>query len=142
MSSIKDLMEKIKGFAHLKTVNIRPIQDDLFLGLIIIFVAFGAFGLGRLSKIQESKTPVHIESAIMAPTESVTTKSTGNNQDASVGNAASNGGDLVGSKNGTKYYYSWCAGVTKINPENIIHFSSKSEAEARGYTPAKNCSGL
>ena len=132
MTSIQDFAKKIKGFADKHRPNLRAIPDDLFLGLIIILVAFGSFGLGRLSKIEGSKTPVRFEN--------VPTKTTGNTQGASVINAI--GDQLVGSKNGTKYYYSWCSGVGKISPANLTYFSSKEEAEARGYTPSATCKGL
>ncbi len=49
---------------------------------------------------------------------------------------------FVASKNGTKYYYAWCAGVTKIKEENKVWFSTKEEAEKAGYTPAANCKGM
>ena len=52
------------------------------------------------------------------------------------------GNDLVGSKNGKKYYYPWCSGVKSISPANLIHFADKNEAEARGYSPATACKGL
>ena len=61
MHSIKDLVEKIKGFGGFRRPNLSTIPDDLYLVLIIILVAFGSFGLGRLSKIEGSKTPIRIE---------------------------------------------------------------------------------
>ena len=142
MSSIQRLIEKIKGLRHFEALNLRTIPDDLFLGLIIILVAFGSFGLGRLSKIQGSKTPVRIENALETTSVSATQKPAGNNQSASVIESTASGDQLVGSKNGTKYYYTWCSGVKSISPANIIHFASKSEAEARGYTASATCKGL
>lgn len=46
---------------------------------------------------------------------------------------------LVGSKNGTKYYKTTCAGVDRINEENKVYFSTIEEAEGAGYEPASNC---
>ena len=132
MTSIQELAEKIKGLTAEHRPSLRIIPDDLFLGLIIILVAFGSFGLGRLSKIDDSKTPVKFEGLPETATEKVKPFS-----DASLTN-----NQLVGSKNGTKYYYSWCSGVGKISPSNIIYFSSKEEAETRGYTPSATCKGL
>lgn len=51
-------------------------------------------------------------------------------------------GEVVASRNGTRYYFPWCSGVERIAEENKIIFASKEAAEARGYTPAANCSGL
>lgn len=122
-------MEKIKGY---RTPTLRVIPDDLFLGLIIILVAFGSFGLGRLSKIEGSKKSVQLEN--------VPELTQAEKQAASVINT--NGAQLVGSKNGTKYYYSWCTGVSKISSSNLIQFTDKTEAESRGYTPSATCKGL
>ncbi|MBI5798740.1 MAG: hypothetical protein HZB10_02315 [Candidatus Yonathbacteria bacterium] len=132
MTSIQELAKKIKGKLLEHQTNLRTIPDDLFLGLIIILVAFGSFGLGRLSKMEDSKTHVRFENM---PEEASWSK-----QGAGVINAS--GEQLVGSKNGTKYYYSWCTGVSKISPANLVHFADKSEAEARGYTASATCKGL
>jgi hypothetical protein len=51
-------------------------------------------------------------------------------------------GNIVASKNGTKYYYSWCGGASRISEKNKITFSSIEEARSLGYTPASNCKGL
>lgn len=135
MTSIQDLIEKIKGYSDFRLPKPRTIPDDLFLGLIIILIAFGSFGLGRLSKIEGSKAPIRIENA-QADTGSVATG-------ASLAPGISEtSGQLVGSKNGTKYYYPWCTGVQKISPANLIHFASKADAEIRGYTASATCKGL
>lgn len=132
MTSIQDLVEKIKGKALEHRPNLRTIPDDIFLGLIIILVAFGSFGLGRLSKIEGSKTPVRFENMPEATAEKV----------RPFPGTSEAGTQLVASKNGTKYYYSWCSGVGKISPANLVHFASKEEAEARGYTASATCKGL
>ena len=73
------LQEKIKGLPRNvseKTPLNRAIQDDVFLGLIIILVAFGSFGLGRLSKIEGSKVPIRIENAPEVTAETFATETT------------------------------------------------------------------
>jgi len=143
MRSINDLKEKIKGLKDFEAPNLHTIPDDVFLGLIIVLVAFGSFGLGRLSKIEGAKTPVRFENLeYVSGSETKPQKSSQSTQGASVINATTAGTELVGSKNGTKYYYPWCSGVKNISPANLIHFSSKSEAETRGYTPSTTCKGL
>ncbi len=146
MTSIEDFRKKIKGGGGFKVPNLtlRQIPDDLFLGLIIILVAFGSFGLGRLSKIEGTKIPIQIENApeVTAETFSGGTKAdTVITQQASL-ISANQTSDLVGSRNGTKYHYTWCSGAQRIAETNRIYFTSKSDAEARGYTPAINCKGL
>ncbi|MEK7148601.1 MAG: hypothetical protein AAB770_01655 [Patescibacteria group bacterium] len=142
MTSIQDLVEKIKWFVKSRLSRLRALSDDLFLGLIIILVAFGSFGLGRLSKIEGAKTPIRIEKAEEINADTFSGKVQAGTQNVPVLNTDGNGGQLVGSKSGTKYYYQWCAGVQKIAMANRIYFASKSEAESRGYTPSATCKGL
>lgn len=145
MNSIEDLIEKIKGFdfrVFIPSLFRRALPDDLFFSLIIILVAFGAFGLGRLSKIEDSRVPIRIENEpeITADTFS----STNNTKEVTTTPAVptTNTNQLVGSKNGKKYYYIWCAGAQKITEANRRHFSSVEDATVQGYTPASNCKGL
>ena len=153
--SIEDIREKIKGMRAwgasvqglqgFRSTQMRPLSDDLFLGLILILVAFGSFGLGRLSKIEGAKTPIRIENApeVTAETFSASAsenQSPDNSAQMASATGAMNGG-LLGSKNGTKYYYAWCAGAQRITAANRIYFASKDDAEVQGYTPASNCKG-
>jgi len=45
----------------------------------------------------------------------------------------------VGSKNSTKYHYTYCRWAQKINPDNKVVFNSAKEAQASGYIPCKVC---
>ncbi len=144
--SIKDLKEKIKGLRGFSLPQLHALPDDLFLGLIIILVAFGSFGLGRLSKIESTKTPIRIENEPTVTTETFTAPVAGNKAPSNIDQSASALGatasELVGSKNGKKYYYPWCSGVSRISEANLLHFTSKADAEAQGYTPSSTCKGL
>jgi methylphosphotriester-DNA--protein-cysteine methyltransferase len=48
-------------------------------------------------------------------------------------------GSYVGSKESDKYHDPSCYWAQQINPSNMLIFSSRSEAEARGYIPCKVC---
>lgn len=144
MTSIQDLVEKIKDLGVRYRPNLRIIPDDLFLGLIIILVAFGSFGLGRLSKIEGAKTPIRFENKpeITSSTFVSLSSTVAPVVVSQIPQSGDSASQLVGSKNGTKYYYPWCTGVSKISPENLIYFTSKTEAETRGYTASATCKGL
>jgi hypothetical protein len=92
----------------------------LFLGV------FGAFGLGRLSALEDVKTPISIT---QAP------------QTANV-IALAPGGFVVASRTGSVYYLPWCAGAQKMAQANQVWFSSEAAAQKAGYTPSKSCKGL
>lgn len=141
--SIKDFSEKIKDFGRNSLPHPGTLSDDLFLGLIMVLVAIGAFGLGRLSKIESSRTPVRIENEPTVHENTFGSKAqVQNGQTASIVGAAETSTNVVASKSGTKYYYPWCSGVQKIVPANLITFSSKEQAESAGYTPSSTCKGL
>lgn len=143
--TIQDLVEKIKGIARrfqFRHCALPVLPNEVFLGLIIILVAFGSFGLGRLSRIEGARTPIRIENAPKITSGTVDQKATVGGAGSSVFIAEGNSSQLVGSKNGKKYYYVWCSGVSRIAEGNRIYFASKEEAEARGYTPSSTCRGL
>lgn len=126
--SIKDLFEKIKPFYT----------------LLLIFVVAGIFfGLGRLSALEDKHTPIKIEHQNDIQTASVAESVsgvTGVQDSGVVSNTQS--GEVIGSKNGTKYYFPWCGTVKMIKPENQVKFASIEEARNAGYAPAANCKGL
>jgi len=112
-------------------------EKDLILAAAVILVALISFGLGRLSKIRELKTPIKIDPPAggfvsVATTTSATTTAT----------ATAAEGGVVASKNGTKYHYPWCPGAATIKEENKIYFATIEDARKAGYTPASNCKGL
>ena len=112
-------------------------EKDLFLTAVIILVATISFGLGRLSKIREEKTPITIENAITS-TEIIA--NTTNSQRATLTVDANK--IFVASRNGKKYYYAWCESANVIKEQNRVWFSTADEAEKSGYEPAANCKGL
>ncbi|NUQ57380.1 MAG: hypothetical protein HUT38_02765 [Candidatus Paceibacter sp.] len=109
-------------------------ERDLFLAAVIVLVAAISFGLGRLSKIREEKTPIIIESASSTPDFDETRRSPVSTQ--------AQDKIFVASKNGKKYYYAWCESAQKIKESNRVWFATKEEAEKSGYEPAANCRGL
>ncbi len=124
-----------------KVINFcKENSKDIFLALIIFLTAIISFGLGRLSRLEEAKTPITIEQPTAAKDESsaaVATKIQSQNSKSAI-----QGGEVVASKNGTKYHFPWCAGAQSIKAENKITFPSAEEARKTGYTPASNCKGL
>lgn len=144
--SIKDLLLKIKSECQnsiflSKHKAKTAFRADFFIAIVITFVAFAGFGLGKLSALEGKKTPVLIErdgSFISSSKENIPIK------DLISAKTTQNspGKSFVGSKTGTKYYLPWCGGVSKIKEENKIWFASEEEAKKAGYGSATNCKGL
>jgi len=121
---------------------------------VVVLVAVIAFSWGKYSSIKSSREPVQIiypstSSGQVATTSNQTNsqKTTSNTQQAAAvvqsGASPSNSsGQVVGSKNSTKYHYPWCAGAKQISAQNLITWNSIEEARSAGYTPAVNCKGL
>jgi len=133
--SIKEFIEKSKGFIEK--------DRDIFIAIIIVLVAFGSFGLGRLSKAEELKTPISIKnmnaSVLEAKTES---KLSSNSNKEHLSTSPQAGGFYVGSKKGSKYHFPWCGGAKRIKEGNKVIFDTIEQAREAGYTPAGNCKGL
>ena len=111
---------------------------ELYLTAVIVLVAVISFGLGRLSKIREEKTPITIENvkenAQIGESKPLST--------SNVDSGIKADKIFVASRNGKKYYYAWCESANVIKEQNRIWFSTQAEAEKAGYQPAANCKGL
>lgn len=141
--SIKEFIEKSKGFPHK--------NKEVFIVIVIVLVAFGSFGLGRLSKIEELKSPISIKNMTASILEARGEFVLSSNKEILppppqgglfAAPTAQTGGFYVGSKNGSKYHFPWCGGAKRIKEKNKVVFNTKEEARAAGYTPAGNCKGL
>lgn len=135
VSILQNVLAKIKAVS----------RDDWMVVLIIVLVAILSFGLGRLSvSYGEGKLEIVYPSQEGA---SAVTSLKGKEQSVQKSSLEaqpllSGEGQYVASKNGSKYHFPWCPGARSIKEENKIYFSTKEEAEARGYAPAVNCKGL
>ncbi len=133
-------------------VNPAVWPETLTTSLIIVLVAFGSFGLGRLSRIEESKAPLQIKGiggaeaqvSGVSSSANIGTSIKGTVQKTAEINkiAVPQEGFIVGSKTGKKYHFPWCAGAQQIKEENKVWFANEVEAKAAGYSPATNCKGL
>ena len=132
LSEIKNLCKRI--IEWIKTNN-----RELYLTVVIILVATISFGLGRLSKIREEKTPITIENVAVA----TSTEIIANTPNSQRGRLTVDANKIfVASRNGKKYYYAWCDSAKVIKEQNRIWFSTEEEAKKAGYEPATNCKGL
>ena len=102
--------------------KIKPLYYP-FLALVLGSILLS---LWQLFEIEQSYTPLKI---------------TYPGQSASVLEAFQGGG-VIGSKTGGKYYFPWCGTVKIIKPENRVYFDSVEDARGAGYIPALNCKGL
>lgn len=105
-------------------------EDVYFYSVLLVLIAVVSFGLGRASTVSSSssKEPtIQVSEVVLTPTSS---------------SAQETVGQLVGSRNGTKYHALWCPGAGQIKDENKVFFQSAAAARAQGYTPAANCEGL
>lgn len=118
----------------------RFLESRYFLAIIIVLVAIIAFCLGRVSKIEGSKEPVRVLESQAAATAVPASNMSNGTFDTPTPQTSS--GQVVGSKNGTKYHLPSCPGAKQISEKNKITFNSIEEARAKGYTPASNCKGL
>ena len=86
---------------------------------IIVLVGLLAFALGRLSAVYGNRGELKIEYP-----------------------AAQSAATIVASRTGSKYFLPWCGSAQSIKEENRVYFATAADAEAAGYSPARNCKGL
>ncbi|HUQ30234.1 MAG TPA: hypothetical protein VM103_01810 [Candidatus Paceibacterota bacterium] len=119
--------------------RIQGLPKDVLVVGIIALSSMGSFGLGMLverdlgqgSAFTVKEVPLEeMPAAALAAEPGITIAP------ASLPTA---GGEVIASKNGTKYYYPWCSGISRITAANRITFASSALAEARGYTLSSTC---
>lgn len=102
-------------------------DDTVFYSLLVLLVGVTAFGLGKHSvSVPEAETQsAGVSMSVVEPVA-----------------ASAATGQVVASKNGSKYHLPWCPGASQMKEENKVWFDTIEAAEAAGYTPAANCKGL
>jgi len=140
LSEIIKLCKRLVGWVKNNNGLARRGGGELYLAAVIILVAIISFGLGRLSKIREEKTPITIENVKENAETSESKSLSTSNVDKT--NSPATSKIFVASRNGKKYYYAWCDAAKTIKEQNRVWFSTQAEAEKAGYQPAANCKGL
>lgn len=127
---IAQTRQKIKEFLQIY-------YEEIGVSLIMVLVAISSFYLGKMSAVFDASHPeITIEKVVSNPAVV--------NGGASLPSPAgeANGGQVVATKNGKRYYLPWCPTVAKLNDSAKRYFASAAEAMAAGLTPAKNCAGM
>lgn len=120
MGTIPELRLKIKN-------GFEDFLGEWGVALIVALVGLCAFGLGRLSALEENRNAVSVREE---PPQ------------GRVGQGLQIGGLVVASRGGSSYHFPWCAGADSILERNKLWFSSEEDARRAGYAPARNCKGL
>ncbi len=133
---IANYIEKIKRVAQ-KTIYFLA-QKDFLVSLVILFTGVSAFTLGLLEGREEAKTAPKINfSENPRLSQSANTLSALDKEAKDL--ATSTKATIFGSKNGTKYYFSWCNGANRVKLVNRIYFASEEQAKKAGRTLASGC---
>lgn len=121
---------------------------SLYIGAIMLLIALIAFGLGRLSGLKSPKSGLKVlyPEGMTETRMGASAAPIGAVSGAGPASTTPGGGEgveqIVASKSGTKYHFTWCSGAKSIKEENKVYFASTEEARAAGYEPASNCKGL
>ncbi len=109
------------------------VRQDIFVVIILFCVAIISFALGYFARGDKSeRVPIVASKAFCVnPITEETTKNTAR--------LAQGTSTIVASKSGSRYYFVWCSGATRISEKNKVYFSSKEDAEKKGYTLASGC---
>ncbi len=134
MQSIQEPAEKIKK-------EQGKIVLVVLAGLILVLFGLGMFLLGRFSAQNGSmgNNEVIIEYPPLVANYGAGSQASVAQTTTSSALHTGKTGQLVASKNGTRYYPLDCGGVSRIKEENKTYFNSITEAENAGYEPAAGC---
>src|SRR3989344_5214773 len=135
------IFEKIKLFGSTYAV-------ELGVSAIIILVAFSSCDLGRASSgpgsgvitIENDLDAVALPASPSGQVEGASTSNPSPPTGVQSETKSETKGPIVASKNGVRYYYLHCSGVSRLSEKNKIYFASAKEAESFGLTIAANCS--
>ena len=120
--SSKTLLQQCREWCAGKGAAAK-IPRDMLIITILVLASCTSFGLGYLAgrdEVGEGSVATLETSPPAAPAS----------------------GQVVASKNGTKYYLPSCAGASRISEANKVWFASIGAAVEAGYSPAANCAGL
>lgn len=157
MKSIRVIDIKIKALGG-------RVRENALIVLVIVLVAFLAFGLGRLSVLYSEKGQFKVlypdgqsASALLGAlgigdasldpqgsffsSLSVATLHRFRREQVSLPPPPSSGGAYVASKTGSAYFFPWCPLAVKIASGDRVYFNSKASAETAGYH-AGRCNGM
>ena len=127
--SIAEARQKLKNRLRERLAMLPKVSQDVLLVAILVFSCLASFGLGYLAGRDASPPAARAgEGSEIVRTTSPLVVATS--------------GEVVASKNGSKYYLPWCAGADRILEANKVRFESADAARAKGYSPATNCKGL
>jgi hypothetical protein len=134
--SISDIRNKIKHI--LKNIVIFMARTDTLLAIVIFSTAISSFYLGVLSGSTDQKTSKIVFNQVQAQDfdKSASGKEVGIQTEEYSGQ---NSFAIFASRNGTKYYYTWCKSGNRIKAANRVYYDTKEQAEATGKTLASGC---
>ncbi len=110
-------------FVFIKT-RALPYLGQFLIPAIIAAVAFVAFGLGRLSALDEKIVPISTQATIEQP--ALPLPNTGEHT-------------FVATKSGSKFYPAGCAAAAHLKASSEVWFTTAKEAEAAGYELSAKC---
>ncbi len=128
------IIQKVRGWCK---ALLSRVPTHALVVLAVILGLSGAFMLGILVGRGEGENPGITVSRSATSTSPLPLSSA-----STAAPAIPEGGEVVASRSGTKYYFPWCGTVKRIKEENKVWFASREAAEAAGYEPASNCKGM
>jgi len=128
ISKIKELIKR--GFFFLG-------ERDIFIVIFFIVSVIISFNLGRISE-KEERTRITYERSL-SPQKTLTEIKKDTPATTKGVSQADFEKNIWGSRSGTKFYYAWCSGASRIKEENRVYYTSKEEAMLSGRTIASGC---
>ncbi len=116
----------------INTLGVYLERRDIAIIIVLISLAVTSFSIGYYAGNHKNVPTITMRDNSCIPP--VTEASIKEGERLAQGNNT-----IVASKSGTRYYYVWCSGVSRISAKNKVYFNNEEEAEKKGYTKASGC---
>ena len=120
ISKIKELIKRVVEMLG---------ERDIFIIFLFVLSVIISFNLGRYAENEDKKRIEVTRSTLPIKTLEDFKKTDTSNISTTSSEKQTPERTIWGSRNGTKFYYAWCSGASRVKEENRIYYSSKEEAE-------------
>ena len=133
---MNNIIANIKNLIKLSTSLLQ--SQTLLICMIIIISSVLSYLLGQNSQFlaKNSESVVFYD----VPENPLNKKEISNIEDIGIERKVEqNNKTIFASKNGTKYYFPWCSGSSRVKLENRVYYESEESAKKSGKTVAAGC---
>ncbi len=117
----------------------EAVPKDVLYIAVFVLSCLGSFGLGMLVERDLGQGSAFTVTEVPLEEYAAARRAAAPGETVAPAALPGQGGEVVASRNGTRYYYPWCSGASRLSAATKISFASAEEAEAAGYERGAGC---